>query len=486
MSQQVLIVQRAGDLKWASAAYRVVTAREYIEQAESFRSKTRVINLHPSYEYMGYGYYCSLLAEARQHRVIPSVRNILELSQKRMYRPYLAELDELLQKKFHRLAEPPEGGFTLYIFFGIADDPTYQQLAHRIFELFRFPILRVQVRRRDTLRLHAIQPVSIENLSQEQDAFFGWALARFTRTTWQDPKVKTAARYSVAILHDPRETLPPSDQRTLQKFVRAGEALNLDVALIQKKDLPRLLEFDALFIRETTAMNHHTYRFAQRAQREGMVVIDDPVSILRCTNKVYLAELLRLNKIPTPRSEVVSRRRLGELSHQLRFPMVLKIPDSSFSRGVFKVETLGELNTIAEKLFHESDLILAQEFMYTPFDWRVGVLNGEPLFVCQYHMARKHWQIINHKSDRERYGKFLTLPVAEAPAEMVDTAVRAARLIGGGLYGVDLKQTEEGVFVIEVNDNPNIDTGVEDQILKDELFARIMREFLRRLEQRSG
>jgi glutathione synthase/RimK-type ligase-like ATP-grasp enzyme len=39
--------------------------------------------------------------------------------------------------------------------------------------------------------------------------------------------------------------------------------------------------------------------------------------------------------------------------------------------------------------------------------------------------------------------------------------------------------------VIEVNDNPNIDSGVEDQYLGDELYRLIMSEFLRRLEDRS-
>lgn len=39
-------------------------------------------------------------------------------------------------------------------------------------------------------------------------------------------------------------------------------------------------------------------------------------------------------------------------------------------------------------------------------------------------------------------------------------------------------------MVIEVNDNPSIDSGVEDQVLKDQLYREIMGEFLRRLEIR--
>jgi len=59
-------------------------------------------------------------------------------------------------------------------------------------------------------------------------------------------------------------------------------------------------------------------------------------------------------------------------------------------------------------------------------------------------------------------------------------------LIGNGLYGVDLKQNDHGIFVIEINDNPNIDTGVEDLRLKDELYKIIVREFIRRLDGRTN
>jgi len=64
----------------------------------------------------------------------------------------------------------------------------------------------------------------------------------------------------------------------------------------------------------------------------------------------------------------------------LGWPMVVKIPDGSFSRGVHKVETSEELKKLSDKLFEDTDLLLAQKFMPTEFDWRVGVLSGEPLF----------------------------------------------------------------------------------------------------------
>jgi glutathione synthase/RimK-type ligase-like ATP-grasp enzyme len=60
--------------------------------------------------------------------------------------------------------------------------------------------------------------------------------------------------------------------------------------------------------------------------------------------------------------------------------------------------------------------------------------------------------------------------------------LKAAKQIGNGLYGVDVKQSGDKFFVIEVNDNPTIDAGEEDTILKDELYRRIMAVFLERIE----
>jgi glutathione synthase/RimK-type ligase-like ATP-grasp enzyme len=71
------------------------------------------------------------------------------------------------------------------------------------------------------------------------------------------------------------------------------------------------------------------------------------------------------------------------------------------------------------------------------------------------------------------------------PPVVLDMALAAARAIGDGLYGVDLKQFENQCRVIEVNDNPNIDAGIEDEILKDELYRRVMEYFLRRCEART-
>jgi Glutathione synthase/Ribosomal protein S6 modification enzyme (glutaminyl transferase) len=129
---------------------------------------------------------------------------------------------------------------------------------------------------------------------------------------------------------------------------------------------------------------------------------------------------------------------------------------------------------------------VAQEYVPTNFDWRVGICDRRALYVCRYHMARRHWQVIKRddSGSTSSEGAVETLSVGEAPDDVVKMALKAANLIGDGLYGVDLKQVGQKCYVIEVNDNPNIDSGIEDIVLKDALYREIMGIFLKRIEIR--
>jgi glutathione synthase/RimK-type ligase-like ATP-grasp enzyme len=487
MSRLVIVVEKASD--WGSyyPSDNVVTAMDYLREPIGGDERTQVINLCRSYRYLGTGYYVSLLAEARGHRVIPSVRTVNDLRKRSLYG---LDVEDLNQKLTRFL---PAGGrdttdLGILVYFGETSYPSLEDLARQVFELFPCPLLRIEFVRERVWQIGAIKPVGFQNLDDAQEDAFAQALDGFSRRLWRKPRARRAFRYDLAMLCDAEEDMPPSDRRALKNFVAAGRELDIDVDMIGKNDYPRLAEYDGLFIRETTAIDNHTYRFAHKAEREGMVVIDDPTSILRCTNKIYLHDLLHSRKLPTPRGEILYHkdpRQLRTLPERLGLPLVLKIPDGSFSRGVVKVETLDALEKAAAGLFEHSALLIAQEFLYTEYDWRIGILNGEPLYACQYFMSRGHWQIYNHGAKgSDKTGGFKTVPVTEVPAQVLKLALKATQPIGNGLYGVDIKQTPERTVVIEVNDNPSIDSGVEDAVLGDELYLAIMRELLKRMERK--
>lgn len=466
----------------------VISFADYLALPEdTFRQPLRVINLCKSERYLSRGYYCSLLAEARGHRVLPSVATLNILRNRKLF---LLEFDDLEQRIDSLVREhSPERreGFKVKSCFGRVQDEILAPLARDLFERFACPILEIEFRKRARWEIASLTPLAPGELSDAEQTVFAEALERYSRDVWRRPRERTRYRYDMAILVDPQEPQPPSDALAIKHFMKAAKKLGIAVDLIKRSDYGRLQEYDALFIRATTAIDHFTYRFAQKAESEDMVVIDDPTSILRCTNKVYLADLLRKRKIPQPDTRILIRQpqeRQMALLAGMSFPLVLKIPDGAFSRGVVKVKNEEEFRETLRDLFKKSALVLAQEYLYTDYDWRVGVLNNRAIYACKYYMVSDHWQIYRYGAgDGIDSGRFQTLPTHEAPRSVIETALRATRPIGNGLYGVDIKQSGERVAVIEVNDNPSIESGVEDDYLGLDLYYLIMEDFLRRLDE---
>ncbi|MEZ5741179.1 MAG: RimK family protein [Burkholderiaceae bacterium] len=495
MKQTLLLADELGDLEVLGGPYQMATTRDYVARPAAFGQKgMRIINLSRGYGYQSLGYYVSLLAEARGHKVIPSVETSLDLASREGYARALPELEAAFARDLSRTDAGAQFPDDLYIYLGEADDRRFSAFARLLFDWFRAPVISVNLARHQHRNQRAgdgpvsigrIQVRSFTRLLPAHKQRFADVLAAQSKGVWRSPKARSAARYSLAVLYDPDETLPPSSQATLKHFARVAERLSMEVEPIRRRDLARLAEHDALFIRETTSIRNHTYRFAQRALAEGMPVIDDAVSMIRCTNKVYLWERLNQAGLPSPQTVVLRRQaQLAEVADSLGFPLVLKVPDGSFSRGVKRADDMDSLQRLAKTFFADSELLLAQKFMPTRFDWRIGVLGGEPLFACQYLMARNHWQIVDHKADgRAIEGGFKTFELADAPPEVIDIGVRAARLIGDGFYGVDLKESPDGIVVIEINDNPNLEHGVEDQVGRDIVWSRLAQWFIDRLRR---
>ncbi len=461
----------------------VVSARGYlVDPRHTDLRNVRVYNLCRDYRYQSVGYYVSLLAEARGHRPQPSISTIQDLKSPVVTRILSADIDDLIQKS---LAPIKGDHFTLSIYFARNLAKSHDRLSQQLYNQFQSPLLRAHfVKREERWDLQDISTISASEIPENHREFVTTVAREFLAGRRPAAARKTPPRYHLAILYDAAEAHKPSNEKAIQKFIRAAEEFDVEAEIITRDDYARIAEFDALFIRQTTSVNHFTYRFASRAEAEGLVVMDDPRSILRCTNKVYLAELLDRHGILAPKTVIVHRDNLDEVCEQLGFPVILKQPDSSFSQGVTKAKTPEEFHEQAEALLEKSELFLAQAFLQTDFDWRIGVLDKKPLYACKYFMARKHWQIIAKQDDGDTdYGRVEAVPVELVPQHVMRTAVKAASLIGDGLYGVDLKQDGRHCYVIEVNDNPSIDAGYEDALLKDNLYERIIESFVRRLER---
>ena len=250
--------------------------------------------------------------------------------------------------------------FVLSIYFGRNMAKRYDRLCRALFNHFPAPLLRAEFVRAGQWRLDDLRVIAAHEIPESHREFVIEQAIRFFRRPHASGIER--ARYDLAILVNPDESEPPSDRKAIQNFVQAARREGFSVELIGRADYHRLAEFDALFIRETTSVNHHTWRFSLRAQSEGLAVIDDPDSILKCANKVFLAEALRGAHIPIPETVIVNRDNYKETLEILGLPCVLKRPDSSFSQGVEKASSREEFKTFADEMLSSSDLLIAQEY----------------------------------------------------------------------------------------------------------------------------
>ena len=485
--QKIIVLGSPQSWKFDIEGVEVISTREYLSNPRFASMKNvRVFNLSNDYSYQSRGYYVSLLAEARGHKPLPDVKTILDLKAPALVRVVSENLDDIIQKSLKNI-ESKEG--VLNIYFGQSISKEFAPLAAELHWLFQSPFLQAKFTFNKKWNLQNIRSISMKEIPLDhQDYVRQFAIDYFSKKRYDRPRPDKSL-YDLAILFTPETEAPPSNRQALNKFVEIAEKNGFYVELITQNDFSRLPEFDALFIRDNTSVNNHTYKFARRAESDGLSIIDYPDTILKCNNKVYMAELLQLAGISTPKTMIVHNENKNEVVESLGLPCVLKLPDSTFSFGVKKVETVEELNQEIKLLLDHSDMILAQQYMYTDFDWRIGVLDGKAIFACKYFMAKDHWQIYNWKArlKKEQSGDFECVPVENVAENVIKTALKSVSLVyNKGLFGVDIKEFEGKPYVIEINDNPNVDLGIEDIVLKDELYITIIKAIKSRIEEKTG
>lgn len=479
LMQTIIVTDDPDSWAFLSEIATIVSSTNYLSNEYPPQKSFRVINLCNAYNYQSIGYYVSLLAQAREHKALPSVngiQDVLNLGTKLISQ----DVHDEMQISLHDIKTDK---FVLSLYFGQNMAKKYVALAKLLNSLFPLPMIRFTFEMKREWAMKQITPLSIQDVPEHHLQFMQQAAIEHLSKKRIHVAHKKQQLHDLAILVDTTEANTPSNKKALEFFVSSGEELGFNVDFIDKNIGKAIGEYDALFIRTTTAVNHYTYRLARRAVQENLVVIDDPQSIIKCTNKIYLAEILNNHQIMTPRTLFINK--YDKKIPNINFPCVLKKPDSAFSLGVIKVADKNELEQSLNEFFKTSDLVLAQSFIPTTFDWRIGILDNKPLFACRYYMANDHWQIYDWHGEIKE-GKCEAIPIHEVPQNVIKLALKCTKLIGDGLYGVDIKSKGSQNYVIEVNDNPNIDHGIEDQIIGDQLYQQIMDLFLKRIRRKHG
>lgn len=212
MTGWVILVNQPRDFPNADTPHKVITTSDYLVRPRLFdMARPKLINLSRSYAYQSKGYYASLLAEARGHRVIPTVETMLELRESsKLYEHALPELEDELNRCARRNEFRAENELKLFVCFGLAQDQRFEPFGRLLFDWYRCPALEVVI---DTdgpwLSIDRIRPRNVTRLANGEATFFRESLHQHTRREWRSPKARSISKYDLAVLYDPNEKLPP-------------------------------------------------------------------------------------------------------------------------------------------------------------------------------------------------------------------------------------------------------------------------------------
>ncbi|MGB9853908.1 MAG: ATP-grasp domain-containing protein [Candidatus Bathyarchaeales archaeon] len=272
------------------------------------------------------------------------------------------------------------------------------------------------------------------------------------------------------------------EAEALQNFKQTAESMGHEFNFMFRNGLSEIPKYDAVFIRATTDPLYTAYVVSKTAWELGLRVIDDPESIRICANKIHqyrLFEKFDVPHIPTLflNKEEFHHKQISEIFELFGKPVVLKAPYTSFSKYVEKVACETSFRDVAKRFFRRSDFLVVQKFMPSRFDWRVGVLNNEVLYVCKYMMPKGKWKHGVKRRGKPSFvwGRTVSLKRDNAPQKLKETALKACEAVGHGLYGVDIKEINGEYVVVEVNDNPSIYRGYEDFRDKD-VYEKIIKQ----------
>lgn len=272
----------------------------------------------------------------------------------------------------------------------------------------------------------------------------------------------------------------PREEDALQKFKQAAEKAGNQFSFLFRENIEDIPNYDAVFIRATTDPLFTAYIVSKTAWELGKKVIDDPESIKICANKIHQYALFEKHNVPHIPTIFLSRddlrhKKIIEIFSTLGKPVVIKAPYTSFSRYVEKAACETSFREVAKRFFKKSDVLAIQKFTPTAFDWRVGVLGNDILYVCKYMIPKGKWKHGAKLRGKPTvvWGRTISVQKKDMPPMLREVALKACSVVGKGLYGVDVKEVNGEYVVVEVNDNPSIYAGYEDSMDSD-IYQRII------------
>lgn len=234
------------------------------------------------------------------------------------------------------------------------------------------------------------------------------------------------------------------------------------VKIPESLDLRTPLNCEVLLVRSIKGQTKAAKLIAEKAHQHGVVVVDEKIALGKARSKYQNCVAFKQAGLYVPETVLLNDSNLDQVQNFNCEEVVVK--EASGKRGMFiyKVKK-DQIREIYGKLKVQGRPFMAQAFVSINKEYRVLFVGDKCL--GGFEKISKDW-IKNISKGAEAVAHSLT-------PEIVETAKRAKDVVRTEIAGVDIGETENGLFVIEVNRAPGF-RGFE-QATKKNVAAEIIR-----------
>ena len=217
-----------------------------------------------------------------------------------------------------------------------------------------------------------------------------------------------------------------------------------------------LSTYDAVLPRIGASITYYGTAIVRQFQEMDVFCANTAHGILNSRDKLRSLQVLSRHNIGIPRTTFVRDKKdvIPAIERVGGAPVIIKLIEGTQGIGVLLAESMKAAESIIELLQSQKQNVLIQKFVAESKgrDIRAFVV-GDQVVAAMRRTADGQ----EFRSNVHRGGKAEAI---ELDQEYIETAVRAAQILGLRVAGVDMLESKSGPQVMEVNSSPGLE-GIE-------------------------
>lgn len=218
----------------------------------------------------------------------------------------------------------------------------------------------------------------------------------------------------------------------------------------------RLSHYDAILPRVGTSITYFGTAVVRQFQQMDVFSANTADGILNSRDKLRSFQILSKHNIGLPYTTFVKNKNdvLPAIERVGGAPIVIKLLEGTQGIGVLLAHTQEMATSIIELLQSQKQNILIQKFVAESKGKDIrAIVVGDQVIASMRRVAQGQ----EFRSNVHRGGK---TEMVELDERYKETAIRAAKILGLGIAGVDMLEGKDGPQIMEINSSPGLE-GIE-------------------------